>query len=81
MKTHTNRDATPEEAAAILSAMQRRHSVAEEIKASLLKHITPEMFAASLASLPADAKERIRKQFAPRPTIYRTKITKRRKTP
>ena len=57
-------------------------AIREEFAESLKRHITPEMFAASLASLPPEAQARIRKQLAPRPTIYRTKITiNRRKKP
>ncbi len=82
MKIRTVRQATPAEAAAMLESMDARATAGAELREALERHITPEMVAASLASLPADARRRITSKYLAEPQVRQTvRFTTRKPRP
>jgi hypothetical protein len=50
-----------------------------EITAAIRKALPPELIAQRIADLPRDAQERLRREFAPRPSVRRFNFTDTRK--
>lgn len=79
MKIRTNRQASPEEAAAMLEDMDTRTRTGAEIRVSLAKHFTPDKIAALIAGMPEDSQARIFRECLTEPPVRRTiKITTRK---
>jgi hypothetical protein len=80
MKIRTTRQATEDEAAAILEEIPRRQSVRAEVGVSFAKHFSPERLAEVFASLPVDTQRRVAAKCLVEPPVRRTlKFTRRRK--
>ena len=71
MKIHVTRQATPDEADAILEARELRAIAGEAVRAELERHLSADKLAAVIATLPPDAQIRINR-LRDNPPVRRT---------